>query len=56
MTGYIDKMDRLRRDKNLVYLVKENYLEMLEKIEQRQKDIPAKAQEMEALEEEMDKM
>ena len=55
---YSDEMDRLRRelltcrDKTGVYLAKENYHEMLEKIEQQQKDI---TQEMEALKEEMDK-
>jgi len=58
---YSDEMDRLRRDlltfreKNGVYLAKENYHEMLEKIEQNQKDIVAKAQEMGALKGEMDK-
>eukprot|EP00090_Calanus_glacialis_P016225 TRINITY_DN25444_c0_g1_i1.p1 TRINITY_DN25444_c0_g1~~TRINITY_DN25444_c0_g1_i1.p1 ORF type:complete len:1065 (-),score=410.75 TRINITY_DN25444_c0_g1_i1:108-3302(-) len=61
LKGYSDEMDRLRRelltcrDKNGVYLAKENYHEMLEKIEQQQKDITAKAQEMGALKEEMDK-
>ena len=58
LKGYSDEMDRLRRelltcrDKTGVYLAKENYHEMLEKIEQQQKDI---TQEMEALKEEMDK-
>ena len=54
-------MDRLRRelltcrDKNGVYFAKENYHKMLEKIEQQQKDITAKAQKMGALNKEMDK-
>merc|ERR1719427_285339 len=58
---YGDEMNRLRRDllnlreKNGVYLAKENYHEMLEKIEQQQKDITAKAQEMGALKQEMDR-
>jgi len=58
---YGDEMNRLRRDllnlreKNGVYLAKENYHEMLEKIEQQQKDITTKAQEMGALKQEMDR-
>merc|ERR1719427_1010947 len=58
---YSEGMDRLRRDlltfreKNGVYLAKENYTEMLEKIEQQQKDIVEKAQEMGAMKEEMEK-
>jgi len=58
---YSDEMNKLRRDllnlreKNGVYLAKENYHEMLEKIEQLQKDITAKAQEMGALKHEMDR-
>ena len=61
LKGYSDEMDRLRRelltcrDKNGVYFAKENYHKMLEKIEQQQKDITAKAQKMGALNKEMDK-
>jgi kinesin family protein 11 len=61
LKGYSDKMDTLRRelltcrDKNGVYFAKENYHKMLEKIEQQQKDITAKAQKMGALNKEMDK-
>jgi len=58
---YSDEMNRLRRDllnlreKNGVYLAKDNYHEMLEKIEQQQKEITAKAQEMGALKHEMER-
>ena len=61
LKGYSDEMDRIRkdlmsmRDKNGIYLAKENYLEMIGKIEQQQKDITAKIQEMGALKEEMEK-
>jgi len=61
LKGYSDEMDRLRkdlltmRDKNGVYLAKENYQGMLDKIEQQQNDITDKAKEMGALKEEMEK-
>lgn len=58
---YGEEMERLRRDlltmreKNGVYIAKENYHEMLDKIEQQQKDITEKAKEMGVLKVEMEK-
>ena len=58
---YSDEMERLKkdllnlRDKNGVYLAKENYHQMLEQIEKNQKDITSMVQEIGVLKEEMEK-
>ena len=58
---YRDEMERLKkdllnvRDKNSVYLAKENFHQMLEQIEKNQKDITSMVQEIGVLKEEMEK-